>query len=155
MFCFYGFRLMGPSLFIIGLLTVTCAVVILFYGVIATANTNPKSFFIWLGLGVVLGIVAGYLLMKYKEFGGAMLGGWGGAIVGVMVGEAFLYMLGFSWMVYAVTIGGAAGGAYLATTHYEPIVLGATAILGSFMIIRGVSCYAGGYMNEFEMVKLI
>lgn len=31
----------------------------------------------------------------------------------------------------------------------------ASVIVGAYMIIRGVACYAGGYINEFTMTEMI
>jgi hypothetical protein len=65
MLCFFGHKLIGPSVCIIGLLTSVAVVCIVFYAVYFTSTTDPSQFWIWLGGGVVAGIILGIILMKY------------------------------------------------------------------------------------------
>ena len=35
----------------------------------------------------------------------------------------------------------------------DQFMIFSTALMGSYMLVRGVSLYAGGYPNEFEMMQ--
>jgi hypothetical protein len=38
---------------------------------------------------------------------------------------------------------------------YKHAIIFATVILGSYAMVRGISCYAGHYYNEFVITKMI
>lgn len=54
-----------------------------------------------------------------------------------------------------VVVGCAVAAAVLAFVIYDHVVIMASVVLGSYSIIRGVACYAGGYINEFTMAEMI
>ena len=45
--------------------------------------------------------------------------------------------------------------AVLAFVVFEHAVILASACLGAYFIVRGVSCYAGHYYNEFTIINLL
>lgn len=109
----------------------------------------------WLGGGVVLGIILGIVLMKYNKVGASMAAGWGGAVVGMVLNETALYRFGYPWLFYVSTCGCAAVAGWLATRFYEQIIILSTSILGAYAIARGASFYLGHYYNEFTIAKLV
>jgi len=36
---------------------------------------------------------------------------------------------------------------------FEPAIIAATSVVGSYFLIRGVSCYLGHYYNEFTIIN--
>ena len=109
----------------------------------------------WLGGGVVLGIILGIVLMKYNKVGASMAAGWGGAVVGMVLNETALYRFGYPWLFYVSTCGCAAVAGWLATRFYEQIIILSTSILGAYAIARCASFYLGHYYNEFTIAKLV
>jgi hypothetical protein len=63
--CFFGHKLLGPTVCMVGLLTSVIITCLIFYAVYATSTTDPSEFWMWLGGGVVVGIILGIVLMKY------------------------------------------------------------------------------------------
>jgi hypothetical protein len=154
-FCFFGIKVIGFTICIVGLLTCIAASCLIFYAVYASSATDPKEFLYWVGGGVIAGVIFGCILCKKQKCGASLLAGWGGAMLGTLVNEMFLYRLGYSWTTYAAIFAGAAAGGMLVSKYYEPIIIGSTALVGSYAIIRGVSCYLGHYYNEFEMANMV
>jgi len=155
MLAFFGYRLIGPTMCIVGFLTSVVVAGIFFWTIMASSSTQPKQLLTWLAAGGVIGIGVGCILCKNEKLGAEFLAGWGGAILGVMANDMFLYRLGYSWMTYAATIGGAAAAAWYATKYYEPLILLSTSLLGSYGIVRGASFYLGGWYNTMTVVNLV
>ncbi len=38
---------------------------------------------------------------------------------------------------------------------YDFILIGSTSMIGSYLFIRGISLYAGGYPNEFTLAEML
>lgn len=77
------------------------------------------------------------------SFGGVVLGLLITTVVGPAVSNAVLY--------YCIIIG-CALIAFVITLKIETgVIIVSTSFIGSFMIIRGISMYAGGFPNETEL----
>jgi len=83
--CFFGIKMFGPTVCLIGFLTSIVVALVFFWAVYASATTQPKEFLYWLGGGAIAGIVIGCILCKNQKAGAAMAAGWGGAIAGAML----------------------------------------------------------------------
>jgi hypothetical protein len=153
--CFVGWKFIGVTVCLIGLITCVAISCLIFYAVYASATTDPTEFFYWLGGGVIAGIIVGVILCKYQKAGASMAAGWGGAILGIVLNTTVLYRFGIPIMFYVATIVCAAVCAFLVTRYYEKGVIGATAILGGYMLMRGIAFWFGGYVNEFVVAKMI
>lgn len=84
-----------------------------------------------------------------------MLAGWGGFCLGLILNEAFLFRFEYKWVFWASTIICIILCALLTFKLFELSIVLSTAFLGAYLMVRGVSCYAGHYYNEFTMVKLL
>lgn len=154
--CFYGFKLLRPCLFLGGVLT-CCMCALLFCYLIYSSSTDDfmNTFYYFLGGGFLCGLLLGYVLAKYVQWGAAVLAGWGGFALGVILNEAFLFHLESKWVFWVSTIGCIIVCSMMTLKLFDPTMICATALLGSYLMVRGVSCYAGHYYNEFTMVKLM
>lgn len=45
--------------------------------------------------------------------------------------------------------------AVLAFFIFDHVLIISTAVLGGYLMVRGVACYAGHYYNEFTIIKMI
>lgn len=59
------------------------------------------------------------------------------------------------WVFWASTILCIIICAVLTFKLFDHTLIVTTAFLGAFLMVRGVSCYAGHYYNEFTMIKLL
>jgi len=139
----------------IGVLTATFVSCIFFYAVYANATTDPKEFFYWLGGGVVAGIVLGCILCKKQKAGVALLAGWGGITLGLMVDEMFVYRFGYSWSSYACMMAGASLTGWAVTKWYDQMIIACTALIGAYLITQGAAFYLGSTFNVFTAAKLV
>ena len=106
-----------------------------------------------LGVAAILGLCCGLYIMKVKKFGIPLIAGFGGAALGGALSTALLIS---SQMIHWVIVGACALAAVIIAGWVQTlvIVLG-TSFIGSYMAVRGISMFAGGYPNEFILVEQI
>jgi hypothetical protein len=83
------------------------------------------------------------------------LSSWGGFAVGLILNEAVMYkieMPSVFWTTNGVCI---ICSNILTHMKFEDTIIYTSSILGSYSIVRGVSCFAGHYYNEFTIIKLL
>lgn len=113
---------------------------------------------VWLTLVVSVGIGsgAGYATQRWARTGVLLIGTWIGGIMGGGLYSAFLYQYADEnpmmvlWMSIAFC---AILVAVLSMVFFDHAVIFCSAILGSFVLVRGISVYTGGYPNEFLMAQ--
>lgn len=81
------------------------------------------------------------------------MAGWGGFLLGALLNETVLYFAGSSALFWVVTIGCAVVAAVLTFFVYNHVLIIMTSFMGSYLFFRGISLYAGGFPNEFEVTK--
>ena len=88
---FLGKKLFKPTICLVGAAAFVAISLLFFYSVVL--NTNTKTWVGWvvLGLSVVVGTVVGVFLAKVVKAGVAVLAGWGGVVIGLILYSAFLY----------------------------------------------------------------
>jgi hypothetical protein len=153
--CFFGFQLIGPTVCIIGLLTGVIVTMLIWYTFFFSADINTKQIWIFLGIGVVVGVALGLLLMKYPKIGAGMAAGYGGAVGGIMVNTILLSSFGWSWTMYACAVIAGGIAVWLSWKFYDPAIIGATGLIGAYALVRGISMYAGGWVSEKNLADLI
>ena len=93
---------------------------------------------------LVLGAATGwYSLRFFKAWGMALVSAWGGIIIGLVLAKAFDIHNGTACLLIALVSG--ILGAWLGRTMSRFLRSAGTAFVGSFLVIRGVGCYAGHY----------
>mmetsp|Transcript_44060 Transcript_44060/g.59731 ORF Transcript_44060/g.59731 Transcript_44060/m.59731 type:complete len:137 (+) Transcript_44060:765-1175(+) len=136
-------------MFIIGILTTVAAVALLFYTTFLSQDTEEWVFWTTLGGAIVGGIIVGYLLAKFIKVGAAILAGWGGFTCGLLLNEAVLYRFESEVLFWISCSVCALIAAFISFKFFEHAIIISTAIIGSYLLIRGISFYAGHYYNEF------
>lgn len=88
---FFGRKLFKPVIFLLGMLAFVAVSLLFFYSIFF--NQNTKSYVGWIVLGCsgAVGILVGILLAKLSKVGVAVLAGWGGICLFLIVWSAFLY----------------------------------------------------------------
>lgn len=76
-------------------------------------------------------------------------------MLGLMINEAFLYTFEEVWVFWTANVVCALIAAAFTFKQFENIMIFSTCTLGSYCFVRGVSCYAGHYYNEFVVIKLL
>ena len=152
---FFGRKLFKPTICIVGTAAFVFMSLLFFYSVFF--NTNTKAYVGWvvLGISVVVGTIVGIFLAKVSKAGVAVLAGWGGLCLGLILYSAFLYKTESQAVFWVLIIGLAIVFAGLSFFIFDYILIGSTSLIGSYAFIRGISLYAGGYPNEFTLAELI
>lgn len=137
--------------FVIGLVGFIASSVVFLYvamWVVETANSTPKEWVIWTVLGVclILGGLVGFLLVKSRKVGITILAGWGGATIGFILSTTFVIESTAAY--WGVIVGCVIVCAFFAFKTEKKVIMLATALIGAYLIIRGISMYAGGFPNE-------
>ena len=153
MLCFYGLKLVKPSVCFVTFLSCIVVSLFIFYAIYLDAIELTPVFWYFLGGGVAGGIAVGLLMAKFVKFGAAMLGGWGGFAAGLILNEAILYRFELSWLFWASNVACIIAAAFITYKVFEPAIIASTAIVGAYFIARGVSVYAGHYYNEFTIIN--
>jgi len=154
--CFYGFKLLKPCLFLAGFLS-CCLLALLFcYAVYAESIDDLTStFYYFLGGGALVGILVGWLLAKFIKVGAAVLAGWGGFCLGLVLNEAIFFRFEYKWVFWTANVVCILVCAALTFKLFDTTIIVATSFSGAYFMVRGVSCYAGHYYNEFTMVRML
>jgi hypothetical protein len=120
-------------------------------------NDKTEAVYGWVTLTVslVLGIIVGILLAKISKLGVAVLAGWGGFCLGLVLWSAFLYYIKSQVFFWLFNVGLAIIFGVLSLFLYDYLMIISTAIIGSYGFIRGISFFAGKYPNEFTLVTLL
>lgn len=99
---------------------------------------------------VVLGGLLAYFSYKLtRAFVVPILGAVGGVVIFLMLVKAFK-LKKRTWNLVFAILGGVVGW-FLAYKFRSFIRAAGTALIGSFLLVRGVGCYAPGYPNELNI----
>lgn len=105
-----------------------------------------------LSLCAISGLVAGFFLVKFLKFGIALTGGTAGAALAFLILN--LVRLDKNQLLYwSIVIGVAAIATFLTFKKSDEFMIFSTAMIGSYLLIRGTSLYTGGYPNEFMIAQ--
>ena len=91
--CLFGRKMFKPTIFIVGLAAFVFLSMLVFYSIFFSSNTKDYVGWIVLAVSVVVGIFVGIVLAKLSKLGVAVLAGWGGACLGLVLWSAFLYKI--------------------------------------------------------------
>ena len=140
--------------FVIGMVGFLVASVVLlkvaFWGVEKT-NKSPEEWVMWVVFAACLVCAAfvGSLLVKARKVGISILAGWGGVLIGFMLTTTFV--IENNYLHWGIIVACAGVCAYAAFKTERLVIMLATALIGSYLSVRGVSLYAGGFPNESSL----
>jgi len=152
---FYGFRLIKPSICFAGFLSCTMLALLIFYGVYISSIDQLSTFYYWMGGGAIIGCIVGALLAYCVKVGAAILAAWGGFALGLILNTAVMFHFEYVWVFWTTNIVCMVICAALTFKVFDHAMIITTSALGSYALVRGVSCYAGHYYNEFTIINLL
>lgn len=101
------------------------------------------------GCVILGGVIAYFSYRLTKSYIVPILGSIGGIVVFLMLVK--ILRLKKKYWNFIFTVVGAVVGWVVAHKLRNFVKASGTALIGSFMFVRGVGCYAPGYPNEFQM----
>jgi Domain of unknown function (DUF4203) len=152
--CFMGRTIFKPVLFIVSCFAAFSIVMLISYSTFL--SDNPKAWAGWVTIAVALalGLVLGWLLLKFIRLGIFIVAAMGGYSVGLLLYNAFMYKMHSQTGFWCFTIGVALVFGVLSLFFFNHILIHATAIFGSFIAIYGIGLVAGRYTNPFTIGEL-
>ena len=149
----FGQRLFSITLFIVGTLATVFLIWILFYSTFLSSSTEDWVSWVVLSGAIIVGLLAGFVLYKCQRLGAAIIGGWGGWIAGAVFCTAVLWAASSEVAFWIISVSFALIAAALAFCFYYHAVILSTAFAGSYMFVRGISLFAGGFPNMITLIQ--
>ena len=117
-------------------------------------NQQP-DWLLWVIFGGALlaGGLAAWMITKCRKFGIGLLAACGGIALGILICQ--MTAINNTIIYYAILGACAIGTCILVSFLEKPLCIAITSFLGSYMLVRGVSLFAGGYPSEFQVAELI
>lgn len=146
---FFGNRFVNLVIFLVVGLGVFCILGSLFFYLFL--SKIKEDWGKWLSLAgiVVVSAGLGFLVMRLRKFGIAILSAWGGVLLGLVLTTAFI--VENKWAYYAVIIACGVGAFFVAFKIEVTVVIMVTGFVGAYSLVRGVSLYVGGFPNENQL----
>jgi len=145
---FFGLQMLKYTIFIVGMLGGT---LISAYLLLSFVHYSSPNYVYWLIFAVclVIGGVVGYISVKIETLGFIILGAVLGVCGGLMLYTAVLApaKAGIVWYWVTLVVAGIIG-AGLAYKFWKNVVIIATSVLGSFMIIRAIGAATNTFPSE-------
>lgn len=102
-------------------------------------------------ISIAAGLALAYFLFRALTLGAAFLAAIGGFFIGFTLYNLVLEWSNSLMLLIILTFGLAILMAYLAVKFFDEIVVFGTALIGSYVFVRGISVFAGHYPNEIMM----
>lgn len=150
---FFGRKFFLAAVFIAATFIVALLLLILCYGTFLSENEEEWVGWVTLSVSIVIGLIAGALLVKFNRFAAAAVGAWAGYILGLFLNDLALWPIEEAWVFWVVNVLSALICAFLAFKFFNPAIIVGTAFIGSYALMRGISMYAGGFQNEYAIAK--
>lgn len=151
----FGLRLFKITLFLFGMVSISLVALMVSFGLIVADDSKTWVGWVIFGVGVVLGILFGLLLLKCVSIGIFLLGAWPGAVCGLLLYNLFLHYIAGNVLLWIVVACLFVIGGLIALWLEDHAIIIATAILGSYLLVRGSSLVIGGYPNEFTVYNKV
>mmetsp|Transcript_37908 Transcript_37908/g.46177 ORF Transcript_37908/g.46177 Transcript_37908/m.46177 type:complete len:253 (-) Transcript_37908:214-972(-) len=151
--CFVSGQFPGVTLLLFTTLAVSMAqlfalYIFVFPGFFPTW-TIAVVFPVTLGMGIGLG----YGASKWPRIGMVVMGLSMGSLLGFILYYAFMASSVNSTVAKLLTIGGVAlATAIIYTLLFDHMIIVTSAVFGSYILVRAITMYTGGYVNEFEVI---
>lgn len=153
----FGKPLFKPTICLVGTLVFMIALSLFIFSIFFTRNTPDWAGWLVFGISLVIGSIVGLILAKLSKLGVAVLAGWGGFCLGMILYSSFMYRLDgdkhILFWIFNISLGVIAG--ILSIFLFEHAIIISTSIVGSYAFVRGISFYAGGYPSELDLPQII
>ena len=151
----FGRKFIRPAIFIAGFITCVVLALFMFYAIYYNKNSTTGAFWGILSAGVIIGILIGLLLARFIKVGAAVLAGWGGLCLGLILYQAFLFRFEQQWVFWVTISYCAVMSGVLVFFAFDVMCIVGTVALGSYAVVRGVAAYAGHYYNESQLAEML
>jgi len=153
--CFFGRKLFKIVLFLTTMALTICAGMFFCYQFFLYKEHASWVGWTILVFWILIGIAAGFLMLRVLRFGIFLLAAWGGILLGQIIWTSFVYYTA-SPAVYwiCIIVFGALVG-LLAMKMEELVLIWVTSFSGSFIFWRGIGMVAPGWPSNSELARLM
>lgn len=111
----------------------------------------------WLifSISVLLGLLFGFLFTKFERLYSIIVSACAGFLSGTLINDGVLYLVGSKILFWSVNVCLSVIFGALATCWHEIFLILSTSLIGSFLTARGISLFAGGWTNEYNLIAQI
>lgn len=150
---FFGNKFVNAVIFCISTLAIFVLVGNLFFELFMKKVSKEWVQWVIIVLIFIAGMIIGYILVKMRKYGIAVLAAWGGAMLGVFIATFSFSAKGAVYWILIVALAIVFGA--LAFFLEKFVIQLMTSFIGSYLMIRGISLFAGGFPNEIELHEQI
>ena len=150
---FLGRKLFTVALFICATILTAGLILIIFYATFLSDNTASWLGWLMLSLSIVIGLGVGFLATKLEKLGACLLAAWGGFCAGVLLNETVLYLASSVALFWCINVGFAVVAGILGFIFFNQALIVSTSLVGSYLAMRGIGLYAGGFPNEYVLIN--
>ncbi len=154
---FLGSKIISITLFITAFFSTILSVFLIVFGMFGASKVSNGIMWVILSCSIILGVCVAYLFYKFRKAFYATLGGVTGYFVGlILYNFVFRHIQSHPAVVYWVVIVVCIGlGVLFAIFLQKHLIIIATSILGSYIIIKGASFIILGFPEEGQVIDLI
>jgi len=154
--CFLGRVMIKPALFMIGLITGTLSICLMYFMLIFKATTPNWWVWVVFGFGIILGIVLGIIFFQSKKVASAILA----AYTGFSIGKIMFGLMPFHYKHYRVAKWCTIGPMMillilLAIRNTDRHYILNSAFFGAFILIMGIGHFSSHYPDSWDPFALI
>lgn len=143
--CFFGRRLFKPAMFISGIVVIVFLTFAIFYGTFLKENTQGWVGWVVLICAILVGSLFGFILTKVVKLGAFILAAWGGFCLALLLYNSFFYYAFEEVGLYCFATALAIVFGVLAVFFFDHVIINATALAGSYLIIDSIGMVVGRY----------
>lgn len=150
---FFGNKFVNAVIYMVAALAFFIVIGNVFFNLFMSKVKKQWVQWVILALIFIAGNFIGYLLVRFRKYGVAVLAAWGGVMLGVLVSTFFV--TGKGGIYWGLIIGFGVLFGVLAFFIEKFVIQFITSFVGSYLLIRGISLFAGGFPNEVELHEQI
>lgn len=151
----FGKPLFKPAICIIATIAIMFVLGVIITSIFFNRSTPSWAGWVVFSVALLVGALGGLILAKLTRLGVGVLAGWGGFLLGVMLYSAFIYRIDnnkhVAFWVFNISLAVICG--VLSIWLFNYAIIAATALIGAYGFCRGISFYAGGFPDEYDLVN--
>ena len=150
---FFGNSLIPIAVFLVATLMTSSLILIVLYSFIL--GPTIKTWLTWfiVSMSLLIGLIVGFILATARKLYAVVVAACAGFMIGVLLNEAVLYLVESKILFWSVNIIFTVLCALLTLGWFDQAIMLSTSLVGSYLVARGVSLFAGGYPNEYTLIE--
>lgn len=153
--CFFGYRLLRPTMFACGFLVGALVVSSAIENMFSDASWEPTG--VWVGF-IVGGLLCGAMVITLYNLGIFLIGAAGGVLLAIACNTSFgykLYPAHPSYVLIALVVVFGILGGVLARKLERPVIIVATSLVGAGVLIAGIGYFGKNFPTSTDVTQYL